>query len=65
MFFILQKDLVKGIEFDNLLNCIWRPEEELDEAILLVSSSAMAVYENDNLGTVSIKNETLVFTNKN
>ena len=43
------KDLVQGIEFDNLLNCIWRPEEELDEAILLVSSSAMAVYENDNL----------------
>ena len=44
------KDLVQGIEFDHLLNCIWRPEEELNEAILLVSSSAMAVYENDNLG---------------
>jgi len=42
-------DLVQGIEFDNLLNCIWRPEEELNEAILLVSSSGMAVYENDNL----------------
>lgn len=50
------KDLVQGIEFDHLLNCIWRPEEELNEAILLVSSSAMAVYENDNLGKFCPKN---------
>jgi len=49
--------LVQGIEFDHLLNCIWRPEEELNEAILLVSSSAIAVYENDNLGKFCPKTE--------
>ena len=36
---------VDSVNFDNLLNCLWRPEETEKESILLVSSSSVAIYE--------------------
>ena len=46
---------IDSIEYDNLLNCVWRPEDSLPEAIMLVSSTGLSIYENGNLTKIAEK----------
>jgi len=46
---------VDTIEYDNLLNCVWRPEESLPEAIMLVSSTGLSIYENGQVVKIAEK----------
>ena len=46
---------ISSVEFDNLINAVWRPEDNLDEAILLVSTSSIGVFENDHLSIIAEK----------